>query len=100
MGGTYKERVMNEALNEAEARLKNVFGFSVRRVPKKMERDLPVRFKNRLYLNNDVAFDGDGMHSLNIHSVHHDSTIEKGVLMMILAFAFCKGSSQVRSGIT
>mmetsp|Transcript_18273 Transcript_18273/g.29734 ORF Transcript_18273/g.29734 Transcript_18273/m.29734 type:complete len:377 (+) Transcript_18273:80-1210(+) len=99
LGGTSKERVMNAALNEAEARLKDVFGFSVRRVPEKMETDLPVRFKNRLYLINDVADDGDGTHSLNIHSAHHDSTIEKGVLMMILAFAFCKGSSQVRSGI-
>ena len=39
------------------------------------------------------------MEHINIHSAHHDSTIEKGVLMMILAFAFCKGSLQVHFGI-
>lgn len=63
-----------------------------------MERDLPSRFKNRLYLINNVADDDHGTHSLNIHSAHPSSSIEKGALMMILAFAFCKGTSQVRSG--
>lgn len=93
-----KARVQNAVLEEATERLQNVFGFGVRRVPEKMEEDLPARFKNRLYLLNDVADDSHGTHSLNIHSSHVDSTIEKGVLMMVLAFAFCKGSSQVRSG--
>jgi len=76
----------------------DVFGFRVRRVPVKMEEDLPSRFKNRLYLINEVADDEVGTHTLNIHSAHMESTVEKGVLMMILAFAFCKGTSQVRSG--
>mmetsp|Transcript_11502 Transcript_11502/g.20685 ORF Transcript_11502/g.20685 Transcript_11502/m.20685 type:complete len:355 (-) Transcript_11502:835-1899(-) len=99
LGDMKGERVQNAMLNEAEARLRDVFGFSVKKVPEKMEEDLPARFKNRLYLINDVADDADGTHSLNIHSAHVDSTVEKGVLMMILAFAFCKGASQVRSGI-
>ena len=94
-----KERVPNAALNEAEARLRDVFGFAVGKVPEYMENDLPARFKNRLYLYNGLADDDYGTHSLNIHSANSDSMVEKGVLMTILAFAFCKGSSQVRSGV-
>ncbi len=71
---------------------------AVRRVPAKMEQDLPTRYKNRLYLINDVTDDEHRTHSLNIHSSHVESSVEKGVLMTILAVAFCKGSSQVRTG--
>jgi len=94
-----KERVQNAVLNEAEARLRDVFGFTVGKVPEQMEKDLPARFKNRLYLFNGVTDDADGTHSLNIHSANDESKVEKGVLMTILAFAFCKGASQVRSGV-
>lgn len=94
-----KERIHNAVLNEAEARLRDVFGFGVRRINQKMEEDLPVRFKNRLYLVNDVGDDDNATHSVNIHSKHLDSRMEKGVLMMVLAFAFCKGTSQVRTGV-
>ncbi len=97
--GDHKERVQSAILGEAESRLRDVFGFAVRRVPAKMEEDLPSRFKNRLYLINEVTDDEHGTHSLNIHSSHVDSSVEKGLLMIILAFAFCKGSSQVRSGL-
>ncbi|KAL3788565.1 hypothetical protein ACHAW5_009411 [Stephanodiscus triporus] len=93
-----KERVQTAVLGEAERRLRDVFGFSVRRVPARMEAELPSRFANRLYLINDVADDEDGTHSLNIQSSHVESSVEKGVLMMVLAFAFCRGTSQVRSG--
>ncbi|KAL3821814.1 hypothetical protein ACHAXA_003316 [Cyclostephanos tholiformis] len=93
-----KERVQTAMLCEAERRLRDVFGFSVRRVPARMEDELPSRFGNRLYLINDVTDDEDGTHSLNIHSSHVESSVERGVLMMILAFAFCRGTSQVRSG--
>ena len=65
----------------------------------KMKEDPPTWFKHRLYLINNVADDDDGAHSLKIHSAHLDTMVEKGVLVMMLAFAFCKGSSQVRSGI-
>ena len=90
-----KDRVGTAALEEAETRLMDVFGFRVRCVPVKMEEDLPSRFKNRLYLINEVADDEVGTHTLNIHSAHMESMVEKGVLMMILAFVFCKGTSQV-----
>jgi hypothetical protein len=93
-----KERVQTAVLGEAERRLRDVFGFSVRRVPARMEAELPSRFANRLYLINDVADDEDGTHSLNIQSSHVESSVERGVLMMVLAFAFCRGTSQVRSG--
>ena len=96
--GDHKDRIQSAVLAEAESRLRDVFGFAVRRVPAKMERDLPARYKNRLYLINDVTDDEHGTHSLNIHSSHVESSVEKGVLMTILALAFCKGSSQVRTG--
>ena len=94
-----KERVQTAVLGEAERRLRDVFGFSVRRVPARMEGELPSRFGNRLYLINDVADDEDGTHSLNIQSSHLESSVERGVLMLVLAFAFCRGTSQVRSGL-
>jgi len=89
MGEYAKERVQSAVLAEAESRLRDVFGFAVRRVPAKMEEDLPNRYKNRLYLINDVNDDEHGTHSLNIHSSHVESSVEKGVLMTILALAFC-----------
>jgi hypothetical protein len=87
------------ALNEAEKRLRDVFGFGVKKVPACMEENLPARFKNRLYLINEVVDDDMGTHSLNLHSANRDTMTEKGLLMMVLAFAFCKGTSQVRSGL-
>ncbi|KAL3797739.1 hypothetical protein HJC23_000284 [Cyclotella cryptica] len=92
LGDMKGERVQLAMLNEAEARLRNVFGFSVRKITEKMEVNLPGKFKDRLYLINDVTDDEVGTHSINIHAAHEDTSIEKGVLMIILAFAFCKGS--------
>lgn len=96
--GMKKERVATAVLSETEKRLRNVFGFAVRKVPAKMEEELPSRFGNRLYLINDVVDDSDGTHSLNIQSSHVESSVERGVLIMILAFAFCKGTAMVTSG--
>jgi len=96
--GMKKERVATAVLSEAEQRLRNVFGFAIRKVPAKMEEELPSRFGNRLYLINDVVDDSDGTHSLNIQSSHVESSVERGVLIMILAFAFCKGTAMVTSG--
>lgn len=92
------KNVSKAALNEAEKRLKDVFGFAVKHVPTNMEKNLPARFKNRLYLINEVSDDAEGTHSLNLHSAHKESMTERGLLMVVLAFAFCKGTSQVRSG--
>ena len=93
-----KERVQTAVCNEATDRLRKVFGFNLIELPEKETKDLPARFKNRLYLINRVKDDEVGTHCTNIHGAHADSSVEKGVLMMILAFAFCKGQSQVRSG--
>ena len=98
MVGDNVRGVSKAALNEADKRLKDVFGFGVKLVNEKMQKNLPSRFKNRLYLINEVVDDEEGTHSLNIHSTHTDGMMEKGVLMMVLSFAFCKGTSQVRSG--
>ena len=35
--------------------------------------------------------DEDGQHCRNIHSVHPSSAIEKALLMVVLALAYCKG---------
>ncbi|KAL7546185.1 hypothetical protein ACHAWF_009525 [Thalassiosira exigua] len=91
--GLRKERVQNAALAEAEKRLRDVFGFAVRRLPKPMEEDLPARYGNRLYLINDVVDDDHGTHSLNLHSSRGDASSERGVLLMVLAFAFCRGTA-------
>jgi hypothetical protein len=96
--GMENEHVATAVLSEAEKRLRNVFGFAIREVPAKMEDDLPSQFGNRLYLINDVVDDSDGTHSLNIHCSHVKSSVERGVLIMILAFAFCKGTEMVTSG--
>jgi len=90
--------VSKSALHEADKRLKDVFGFAVKRISTGMEKNLPSRFKNRLYFINEVADDVEGTHSLNLHSAHEESMTERGLLMVVLAFAFCKGTSQVRSG--
>jgi hypothetical protein len=90
--------VSKAALHEADKRLKDVFGFGVKSISTGMEKNLPSRFKNRLYLINEVVDDEEGTHSLNLHSAHRECMTERGLLMVVLAFAFCKGASQVRSG--
>jgi len=101
-----KERVAGAAFEEASARLRDVFGFQLRRVPKSMEQNLPKKFSDRLYVVNKLGdFDnGDGgeggyspgEHSVAMHSVHADAAVDRGLLMLILAFAHCRG--EVRRG--
>mmetsp|Transcript_6995 Transcript_6995/g.15089 ORF Transcript_6995/g.15089 Transcript_6995/m.15089 type:complete len:366 (-) Transcript_6995:150-1247(-) len=83
--------VSNALFREANDRLEKVFGFTVGRVPLSMEESLAAKYKDRLYLINNVVDDEAGTHSINLHSAHVDTSIEKGVLMIVLAFAFCKG---------
>jgi hypothetical protein len=97
LGDNKKDKVQAAILKEASDRLRDVFGFSLRRIPSHMEENLPSKYKDRLYLINEVKDDELGSHSLKIHSAHDDSAVEKGVLMIVLALAFCKGSP-VRSG--
>ncbi|KAL7511078.1 hypothetical protein ACHAXN_008525 [Cyclotella atomus] len=98
LGDQKNEKVQSAVLDEASRRLSAVFGFDVRRVPSSLEESLPGKFKDRLYLINSVKDDVHGTHSVNIHGLHDDSSLAKGVLMIVLAFAFCKGSP-VRSGV-
>ena len=95
--GDVKAKVQAAVLKEAEMRLRDVFGFSLKRIPANMEDNLPSKFKDRLYLINEVKDDEAGSHATKIHGVHIDTSIEKGTLMIVLALAFCKGSP-VRSG--
>ena len=94
LGEPYKnERVGSAAFAQAAARLRDVWGFELRRVPRYMEEDknFPAKFKDRYYVINNVQDDESGAHSKAIHSVHVDAAVEKGLLMLILAFVYCKG---------
>lgn len=87
------QKITSAVYDEAASNLRNVFGFELRRVPKFMEKrkSLPSKYKDRLFVINNVADDDKGTHSKAIHSVHSESAVERGLLMLILAFCFCKG---------
>ena len=77
---------------EASKRLQNVFGFELKPVPEYLLPQLSQsKFKERYYAINQVPDDSSGSHSKALHSIHIDSAVEKGLLMLILAFAYCKG---------
>jgi hypothetical protein len=97
--------ISTAAFQEVAKRLRNVFGFELSRIPKYMKvkdcpnkgdnpKGLPTKFKDRHYVLNGVLKNTDGMHSKAIHSMHQDSSIEKGLLILILALIFCKGESR------
>lgn len=89
------DRISSAVFDEAAVNLRNVFGFELRRIPKWMEdsKTFPKKFKDRHYVINDAAEDDENAaeHARAIHSVHTESAIERGLLMIILALAFCKG---------
>ena len=77
---------------EASKRLQDVFGFELKPVPDYLLPQLSQsKFKERYYAINQVPDDPSGSHSKALHSIHIDSAVEKGLLMLILAFAYCKG---------
>lgn len=86
-------RVSNVALAEACQRIKDVWGVEVRRIPQFMEsiKSLPNKYKDRLYVVNNVRDDDRGSHSKVLHGVHLDEAVEKGLLMLVLSFVYCKG---------
>lgn len=92
---TTDTRIATAVFDEAAHNLSNVFGFELRRVPKYMEQSktLPKKFKDRFYVINEASEEDEkaGEHAQAIHSVHSESAVEKGLLMVILALAFCKG---------
>lgn len=100
-------KISSAALAEAAERLQNVFGFELKRIPKWMDdsKALPAKYRDRHYVtlgnysHQDIhsqdddppAAGGAASHSKALYSVHTDVTIEKGFLMCVLGFCFCKG---------
>lgn len=91
--GISDSRVTSAVIEEVSIRLKNCFDFELKRIPAYMEnmKGLPNRFKDRYYVINGLEDDGQGQHSKAIHNIHEDSAIEKGLLMVLLSLAYCKG---------
>lgn len=87
-------KVGNAALDKSIERMSLVFGLDVKRVPEDQIKNLPNKFKERMYVVNNIKDDEVGSHSKALHSIHQDSAIEKGLLMLILAFIYCKGEVQ------
>jgi len=92
----HKSHVSNALFSKANERISQTFGFELSRAPHYMEMDkyLPcskTKIKDRFYLVNRVADDEDGSHSKTINMIHLDNAVERGVLMVILAFIYCKG---------
>ena len=52
---------------------------------------LPAKYKDRYFVVNAIEDNQSGSHSKAIHSVDESSTIQHGLLMIILAIAYCKG---------
>ena len=84
------DRISNALLQEAELRLQNVWGLQIKGVPDFMKNSLPTKYKDRFYVINHVS-DPDGQHSIAIHNQEHTCE-EKGLLMVVLSLAFCKGT--------
>jgi len=86
-------RVSNLVLKKACTRIKDVWGVEVRHVPEFMRnnKSLPNKYKDRLYIVNCVKDDERGSHSKKLHGVHMSQGIEKGLLMLVLAFVYCRG---------
>ena len=86
-------RVTNATLEMATQRLQSVFGFDVRQVEDhvKKNKNMPNKYKDRLYVVNQIKDDDYGSHSKKLHGYHVDSCVEKGLLMLVLAFIYCKG---------
>ncbi|GAX19535.1 hypothetical protein FisN_19Hh112 [Fistulifera solaris] len=86
-------RITSAAFDEANKRLQNCFDFELKRIPAWMEnmKDLPQSKKDRYYLVNCLKEDETGEHSKALHSVHEDCSINKGLLMVILALCYCEG---------
>mmetsp|Transcript_18357 Transcript_18357/g.45572 ORF Transcript_18357/g.45572 Transcript_18357/m.45572 type:complete len:329 (+) Transcript_18357:118-1104(+) len=91
-------RIGSAAFNEAERRIRNVFGFELARMPKFMHdmKGIPTRFKDRHYLINLIK-DDEGTHSRAMHSVHEGASVEKGFILLVNALIFCKGECKANS---
>ena len=97
--GISDARISSAAFDEVKIRLQNCFAFELKRIPPWMEKikGLPKAAKDRYYVMNSIAVDtGEeslvpDSHSKLLHSVHPQSAVEKGFLMVVLGFVYCKG---------
>ena len=66
---TLPKNISNVVLSEACKRIKDVWGVEVRKIPKFMEcmKSLPSKYKERLFVVNDVKDDDRGSHSKLLH---------------------------------
>jgi hypothetical protein len=95
-GINMKDKISSAAFQEAADRLRNVFGFELSRIPKYMEKtkDLASKYKDRLYVLNQVRDNKRGTHSRAIQSGHYGSSIEKGFILLVCSLIYCKGFSR------
>jgi len=86
-------RVTNAALQAANERMNSIFGLDIRKAPEVVinNKKMPTKFKERLFVVNKIKDDELGLHSKALHGSHIDSMVEKGLLMLVLAFIYCKG---------
>ncbi|CAB9514314.1 expressed unknown protein [Seminavis robusta] len=92
--GIAGDKISTAAYAEVKDRLANVFGFELKRLPKYMDKakSVPKKYKtDRLFVRTqDTELE---QHSKDLLKVHTHASIERGLLMVILAFAYCKGAN-------
>ena len=90
--GISDARISSAAFTEVNQRLEQLFDFKLSAVPAFMQefKDFPTKYKDRYFLLN-IADDADGSHSRALHGASPQGIVEKGLLMIVLAFIFCKG---------
>jgi hypothetical protein len=91
-------RITSAVWEQVQLNLENVFGVKLVKPPAFMK--LAKKYDDRFYCINAIPEDESGTHSKAIHSVHNDAAMEKGLLMVILAFCFCKGSPRPQQPTT
>jgi MAGE family len=90
--GIADSRISSAAFEQVKKTLDDCFGFSVKRLPEWMEgiKGISKAQKERYYVTNGLL-EADGAHSRDMHMVHEQPSIEKGFLMIVLGFIYCKG---------
>lgn len=91
-------RITSAVWEQVQLNLENVFGVKLVKPPEFMK--LAKKYDDRFYCINAIQEDESGEHSKAIHSVHSNAAVEKGLLMVILAFCFCKGSPRPQKPTT
>lgn len=96
--GVDERGIASAVFEEVNVRLQNIFGFQLRRAPKyfipeKKDSWFPKNVKDRYYLIN-VVQDAEGQHAKALYTVHAPSSMDKGLLMTVLGFIFCKGDAR------